>query len=227
MAYVERGSQPDYSELEVVPGAQAHSTEVAHGLEVDYAEHDPKGFPIACPIEDDGKIVSEKNILSTAYHKSLPPPPPPPPPPAIVCGLRRTTFWILAGVGAIVIAAAAIGGGVGGSLAHRSKSQPTASGQGNQTIPNNTTIPDNTTSRYQNLGIAALHWIEGANTSQYRVYYPQPNLSVVSESAWNSDTKSWTVSTITDEGADIKTNSPIACSAGYPHTNTSNSLVSP
>jgi hypothetical protein len=226
MANWERGSQPNYSELEVVPEAQTHSKEVAQGLEVNYSEHDPKAFPIARLREDDGKIVSEKNILSTAHHKSLPPPPPPAPapapaPPATVCGLRRRTFWILAGVGAIVVAAAAIGGGVGGSLAHRSKSQPTVSGQGNQTIPNNTT------SRYQNLGIAALHWIDGANTRQYRVYYPQANLPVVSESAWSSDTKSWTVSTITDEGADIKSNSPIACSAGYPHTNTSNALVSP
>lgn len=227
MLKAERKSQPDYSELEVVPNTYAHNAEVAQGLEVHYVEHDPKASPTARPPSKDGKIAydTDKKLLSLAeasdspevirqsQHKDLPPPPSP----ATTCGLPRKTFWILVSVATIIVAAAAIGGGVGGPLAHRNQPQPTARNQSQPSMPS---------PPVQNLSIAALHWVDGANTSQYRVYYQLSNASIVTESAWSSDTKNWSVSSITDQGADIKPSSPLACSAGYPHSNTSNALVS-
>ncbi|KAH8896042.1 hypothetical protein GQ53DRAFT_792454 [Thozetella sp. PMI_491] len=211
---------PDYSDLEVVPNTHPHIGEYAQGLETNWAEHDANALPILRPPSNDGKILSpvydgEGKIVSPTDAFGQPevlrddhqdPPPTPP----TICGLRRKTFWILAGVAAVIVVAAAVGGGVGGSLAAKSR--------------DNSSSPA-VTSPYVNLTIASLHWIDGANISQYRIYYQPPNASQVLESTWSSDAKNWSVSSITDAGADIKPNSPLTSTAGYPHTNTSNALV--
>jgi len=72
------------------------------------------------------------------------------------------------------------------------------------------------------LSISALQWVDGEGVSQYRVYYQSlgPDQTRILESAWNSNSQKWTASPIIDENV-VEFNTPIAASAGVPHTNTS------
>ncbi|KAI1384903.1 uncharacterized protein F4822DRAFT_416654 [Hypoxylon trugodes] len=211
-------SRPDYSNLEVVQNSdtlvQGHGLEVySHNTDPEavWVENDPNGLPIARPSSKEGKILTPASeppeVLRDSHQNNGDPPPAPPPPPPTICGIRRRTFWIVVGVVSFVVVAAAVGGGVGGYYAtHNSKDSSSAS-------------------TYQNLSIAALHWVDGSNTSQYRVYYQLDNQTDIFESAWESDNHTWSVSAISDLNSNAKKGTPLAAAAGYPHTNTSNALV--
>ncbi|ELQ33086.1 hypothetical protein OOU_Y34scaffold01003g5 [Pyricularia oryzae Y34] len=71
---------------------------------------------------------------------------------------------------------------------------------------------------YIGIGILGLIVIAAA------VYF-QSRDGAIMESAWNSTGNRWTVSRITDPGADIKPGTPLAASAGFPHVNTTWDVV--
>ncbi|KAI0140003.1 hypothetical protein F4776DRAFT_677254 [Hypoxylon sp. NC0597] len=208
-------STPDYSNLEVVENR--NTLIQGYGIEVSNAridpepaafERDPNTLPIPRPSSKDEKIVdpySQQNLNQQDHQLPLVS--------STICGIYRKTFWVIIGLVAFVIIAAAIGGGVGGHFAH----------QNNETQNNQTSL--NVTVTHQNLSIAALYWIDETNTSQYRIYYQPGNRTQVFESSWSSNNQTWTVSEIADPSLDIKFNTPLTSSAGYPHTNTSNALV--
>lgn len=225
-----------YSDLETVPAShrnlpQHDGLEVVpegyhHGYEYSYKQ----AVPAQHPFKDDKIAVSPDRQAPEVVgyqHTALSPPAPP-----TICGIRRKVFWILVGVAAFVVLAA-IGGGVGGYMSSRPKQASSDSViAGNTTSPTSGTSPTNPTSPtrapFQNLGIAALRWIDGKNINHYRVYTQSgaSSRSRIIESAWDSDGQTWTVSPITDEKVDkIKLGTPISVSAGHPHTNTSLELV--
>lgn len=147
------------------------------------------------------------------------------PKPPTICGIRRKVFWIVMGVTVFVTIVAAVGAGVGGYLASRPEQLPeNSTGSSDRADSLNPT-----NARFQNLSIAALHWVERNGVSQYRLYYSPPasqGEAHVLESAWSSDTRTWKVSPITDAGVDpIKPGTPIAASAGFYRTDTNNELV--
>ncbi|KAI3327054.1 hypothetical protein HD806DRAFT_485891 [Xylariaceae sp. AK1471] len=131
-----------------------------------------------------------------------------------VCGLPRRRFWALAAALALLIIGAAVGGGVGGSLAHRSHGHISSN-------PSNTT---KSSPILQNSSISAVQWKDGSMNNQYRVYV-QLKEGQILEAAWASNNPRWNTSTITDEGADIAPGTPITSSVGYPHVNTTFALV--
>lgn len=141
-----------------------------------------------------------------------------------IFGLRRKTFFILSPVVLVLIIAGAIGGGVGGTIATRSREQtatiPTA-------IPSSTSpqAPTTTRLRYANTGLAALQWTDLDGTLQKRLYY-QDNNDKLLESAWDNTTSfdaAWNINTISDA---VKPGTSIAAAAGYPHATYDYSLVS-
>lgn len=130
----------------------------------------------------------------------------------VICGIRRKTFWIVLGVVAAVVLAAAVGGGVGGYFANRSKDDTPRPGNDSA----NTT--DTNTAVTYRMSIAALKWEDPK--SHYRVYL-QPaykNDTQILESAWDSDTQRWSLTSITKLYTDIKPNAPLAAVAGIPHS---------
>lgn len=140
-----------------------------------------------------------------------------------IFGLRRKTFFILSPVVLVLIIAGAIGGGVGGTIATRSREQtatiPTA-------IPSSTSpqAPTTTRLRYANTGLAALQWTDLDGTLQKRLYY-QDNNDKLLESAWDNTTSfdaAWNINTISDA---VKPGTSIAAAAGYPHATYDYSLV--
>ncbi|KAK0712121.1 hypothetical protein B0H67DRAFT_587080 [Lasiosphaeris hirsuta] len=237
-----------YSNLEVVsPESEYHR---GQGIEVHHADHhaahhhddkkaqpvliesDPTAAPFARAPSREEKIFNPYSNAPEVFVAEQQHPTPErqdvhlPPPPPTICGIRRRTFWIIAGIAAIVIIAAAVGGGVGAST-NRTKQDPagaTNSAPPNSTSPTNTTRPVN-----RDVSIAALRWDDGASVSQFRLFFYETNNSTpnpILESAWSSDTRKWTVSAVTDPNIDtIKAATPLAASAGIPHTNTSFELV--
>ncbi|KAI0886488.1 uncharacterized protein GGS22DRAFT_198913 [Annulohypoxylon maeteangense] len=208
-------SKPDYSNLEVAenrnPLIQSYGIEVnddSNCLEPAAFERDPNTLPIPLSASKDEKVVgshiqfsglSPTSNQQDNYLSSTS---------STICGVRRMIFWVIIGVISLVIIAAAIGGGVGGHFTHHN----------NQTSSNSTHAT-------QDSYIAALHWIDGTNTSQYCIYYQPRNQNEVFESSWSSNNQTWAVSDITDPSFDVKPNTPLTSSAGYPYTNTNNSLV--
>lgn len=141
-----------------------------------------------------------------------------------VFGMRRRTFFILSPMVFALIIASAIGGGVGGTIATRSREQtatiPTA-------IPSSTSpqAPTTTRLRYTNTGLAALQWTDLDGTLQKRLYY-QDNNDRILESAWDNSTSfdaAWNINAISDA---VKPGTSIAAAAGYPFASYDSSLVS-
>ncbi|KAL5878155.1 hypothetical protein ACKVWC_007305 [Pyricularia oryzae] len=205
---------PDHSGLQVVPqhhdGLQAVNVD---GIEVDYRTAER---PWDHPSDKNGKFLVQdhsENGTST--------PAAPPKPQNTICGLRKRTFYIGIGILGLIVIAAAVGGGVGGSIAARNASQP----QEQQTppAPSPTNRPK-TSPVLQESALAGLNWKDASNDTHYQVYF-QSRDGAIMESAWNPTGNRWTVSRITDPGADIKPGTPLAASAGFPHVNTTWDVV--
>lgn len=227
-----------YSGLEVVqPPLEAAAHHSDPGIEVYHdpnlwkkpladgvlpAETDPHFSPLfARPSSRDAPEVAQNQ--HDGVYDNLPPPPP------TICGIRRRVFWVVAGIVAFVVVAGAVGGGVGGYFASKSSSAQGAGESDNGSPGSNTTTP--TRSAFQNISIAALGWTDASNVRQIRVYHATPSNSTnpprIIESSWDSVGAKWPVETVTDPAVDgIKAGTPMAASAGYPHTNTSFALVS-
>jgi hypothetical protein len=195
--------KPEHSDLEVCQGSSPTALKQGYGIEV----YNESATPEAAWIETDpttGPIARPSSKDGKILSGVLKPPDEgdkelPPPAPA---KRNLKPVWIVLGV---AIVAGAIGGGVGGHIAARNHNHASSSSD--------------------NLGITALRWIDGANISHYRVYHQQLDQTQILESSWNSDDRTWTVSSIADASVDIKQATPLTSSAGYPHTNVSNALV--
>ncbi|KAK4231924.1 hypothetical protein QBC38DRAFT_353556 [Podospora fimiseda] len=182
------------------------------------AESDPNYAPLFARFS-----LREAPEVVPNYQDGPPHPDPPPPTPRI-CGIRRRVFWIVAAIVTFIVIAGAVGGGVGGHYASKSSSPQ---GQGASPGPNTTT---STKPTFYNLSIAALGWTDVDSVRQIRVYHTTPpnstHRSRILESSWDSVDSKWSVQSITDPTVDgLKPGTPMTASAGYPHTNTSISLV--
>lgn len=119
------------------------------------------------------------------------------------CGIPSKRFWVYVGfLVAAVVVALGVGLGTHFGLNHSSS---TAKSFSSATV--------------NNMSIAAVHWLDVDNVSQYRVFFQAKNQSKVLQSASNSDDKNWTVSTITTANTDVRTGTPLSAVAGYLNTN--------
>jgi hypothetical protein len=204
----------DYSDLEVDQRGRAYEgLEVrrASGLELDHRgalEFDPNAPPQpATQFSTDAKVADVRlESLEAQRHDGR-------------FSGRRTRILLVA---AILLLAAAIGGGLGGGLAARNRALT-------QT-PTSTSAPPPShfdfSPVYGNSSLAATEWQEQVtNVTHYRVYF-QAKTGTIWESAWDSNSSTWTVSPITDSGADIKMGTPLTAVNGYPHINSSWAVVS-
>ncbi|TLS21589.1 uncharacterized protein PpBr36_10132, partial [Pyricularia pennisetigena] len=204
--------------LQVVP--QHHDglqTVNDDGIEVD---HSTATQPWDHPSDKNGKFLVQDHGENAT---GAPTAPPPTPKQNTICGLRKQTFYVLVGVLGFVVIAAAVGGGVGGSIAARNASQSQEQQQPSAPTPAPTNRPK-TSPVLQESALAGLNWRDASNETHYRVYF-QSRDGAVMESARNSAGNQWTVSRITDPGADIKSGTPLAASAGFPHVNTTWDVV--
>lgn len=142
-----------------------------------------------------------------------------------ICGLSHRTALIITAV-ALVIVIGAVGGGVGVMMATRRG----RTAQGQTSAPSPTPSPKIKSSPVlQNSSLAALQWTDSVGSTvvdHYHVYY-QLTDGTIAESAWDSDTATWTVSRITDPSTDVALGTPLSAAAGYPHVNTSLGIVRP
>ncbi|KAI4256404.1 MAG: hypothetical protein L6R42_006244 [Xanthoria sp. 1 TBL-2021] len=201
------------------------------GLEVDqHSQRNGDDAPIAVlPQEekitnyDNGKII---DFHDGGKHVAAIPVPMrqseievPTPAPKIL-GLKRKTFIRLLLAVLIIIMGSAIGGGVGGTqTAYERKESGSLPDPAPSTVP--ATIPTNVplpTPRepYQKTGLAALQWTDLDGISHSRVYY-QDSLNRIRESAWDNSTSwrsPWQIDVISNA---VKSGTPLAAAAGYPH----------
>ncbi|KAK3358233.1 hypothetical protein B0T25DRAFT_541205 [Lasiosphaeria hispida] len=230
-----------YSNLEVVQSPDSDLNH-GHGVEIYPAQHaekkaqmiesDPTAAPFARPSSREEKIfnpyssapevvIEEQRPHATSERQDAYLPPPP----RTICGIRPRIFWIIVGISAVIIIAAAVGGGVGASLSNRAKQDPASStNPPDSSSPTNSTRPVN-----RDVSISALRWADAADVSQYRLFFHQSTNTTpapILESAWSSDSRKWTVLPVTDANVDsVKVGTPMAASAGIPHTNTSFEVV--
>ncbi|KAL9118892.1 MAG: hypothetical protein Q9187_004552, partial [Circinaria calcarea] len=198
-------------------------------LEVDHnrwLENDGKAAPIVYQDPKDEKIISYNDVGKQAVVvdlSSYPSESSCPTEEHKILGLRRKKFFILLLVVLVLIIAGAVGGGIGGTIAARSRVQ-------SATIPTDNpspTLPQSPTTtrvQYANTGLAAMQWTNPNGTLHKRLYY-QDNKDKIRESAWNNNTAftaAWEVNPISDA---VKPGTPIAAAAGYPHASYNYSLV--
>lgn len=209
-------NRASYSNLEVVPPDPAHQPA---GLEVYQHDHRQDPQPVTAeqersplPIYAPPEYTTEK-IANPGAAGPVPPYPESeaarPEPRVTICGLRPKIFWSLMVLLAIVIVVA-IAGGVGGYYGSKSRHSGGSS------------LNDSSTS---NANIASLHWTDVDGVDQYRVYVRLPAADYITESAWNTTSRAWTVTNVTSSSQSIGEITPVAAVAGYPHVNINNTLV--
>ena len=133
-----------------------------------------------------------------------------------IFGLTRKTFFFLLAVVLVL-------GGVIGSSAARN-GEYTAAVPTNTPSPTPPQAPTTTQALYANTGLAAMQWTDLNGTLHKRLYY-QDNNDKIRESAWDNSTAfdtAWVTNIISDA---VKSGTPIAAAAGYPHASYSYSLV--
>lgn len=129
-------------------------------------------------------------------------------PPSRTCGIPTKRFYIYVGV-ALVIVVVALAVGLGTSFGIHS---------------GNGASKSSSSAAVSNMSIAALHWVDVDNLSQYRVYAQAENQSKVLQSSSSSDNQNWTVSTITSANANVQLGTPLTAIVGYYNTDL-NTLV--
>ncbi|KAI6357976.1 hypothetical protein MCOR25_007490 [Pyricularia grisea] len=203
--------------------ASHYNTPDHSGLQVVSQDHD--GLQA---VNDDGIEVDHRTTTNPWDHPSdkngTDTPVAPPMRQDIICGLRKRAFYIVVVVIGLIVIAAAVGGGVGGSIAARNASQSQEQQQQPSTPTPAPTNRPKTSPVLQESALAALNWQDASNDTHYQVYF-QSRDGAIMESAWNSTSNRWTVSRITDPGADIKSGTPLTASAGFPHVNTTWDVV--
>ena len=139
-----------------------------------------------------------------------------------ICGIRRKIFWVIVGVVAFLVVAAAVGGGVGAHFASKSRESQqveevattedndltTTPSNPSKTDTNSTTATETTV--HQNLTMSAIQWTDSDGIDHYCVYTQPLGQSRILESAWDSRSKKWTVTSITDQSVAIKKGTPIS-----------------
>lgn len=214
------------------PKTVQHST-----LEVDqdhWLENDRKAAPIAVQDADEEKIISYedgkmlsygsgiiasyanvgKELVGAKVDKPLPDRPRAKDERKIM-GMKPKMFFILLTLVIFATTAIGIGGGVGGALTVRDRKK-----QGVESV-----ISPSQETKYANTGLAAMQWTDLKGTLHKRLYY-QDHSCKIREAAWNNNTaydSTWQVNIISDA---VKSGTPIAAVAGYPHASYNYSLVS-
>lgn len=140
-------------------------------------------------------------------------------------GSKRNTRKRLIGLALVVIVVTVIGGSVGGTRAiHKSADADDQNPGGPSTDV--TSDPSPTTPLpFKNTGLAAMQWTDLNGTLHRRLYY-QDFSARIRESSWDNSSAfnaQWDIHTIGDA---VKSETPIAAVAGYPHANHTYSLVS-
>lgn len=67
-------------------------------------------------------------------------------------------------------------------------------------------------------GLAATQWSDREGVKHYRVYF-QDEKNAILESAWDSNSTGWTVSTVAGAEMGVRRNTPIGVMNGWPHAN--------
>ncbi|KAL8991211.1 MAG: hypothetical protein Q9169_007922 [Polycauliona sp. 2 TL-2023] len=211
------------------------------GLELDRrSQRDGHLAPIAISPQE-GKIAAYDNGKIIDFHdggKHVVPTPPPTrhvdsqvftPTPEVtprIFGLKRKTFFYLLLVGLLIILAGAVGGGVGVTRSARAKEESrTSSNLAPPPVPTSIIVSRPPPGRYINTGLAALQWIDLDGTLHKNVYY-QDRTNKIRESASENSTSlrsPWQINTISDS---VKSGTPLAAVAGYPHADYDYSPVS-
>ena len=160
------------------------------------------------PIRDFGeeKIPKQAVVTVIDLDRELPPLPKEA---RLLCRLRPWLIRTIVSFATVTVIAAIIGGSVGGVLSRRHDSQASVS--------NTTHLKHKKTSPVlQNSKMASLQYMDKRNITHYRVYF-QDKTGILQESAWDSDSKIWTVADISDPSVDVQMGTPLACACGYPH----------
>lgn len=138
--------------------------------------------------------------------------------------------WLVIALIIVCLVAAIVGITVGATASARQKPSTEPVGQQSAGAASNSSTlssPVNNQNSLQLLPethLVATQWAE-ANVNHYRIYYQASN-GMLWESAWDNDTASWTSSQITRDGTNIKAGTSLAAVVGYPHANTTYTLVS-
>ncbi|GAW23428.1 hypothetical protein ANO14919_129870 [Xylariales sp. No.14919] len=135
--------------------------------------------------------------------------------------LTRKHFWVLVTLLILAIIGAGVGGGVGATVGRGTRRQGAEQGAGNRVNTTTTTPPSLI---FQNSSVAAVHWKDSSGNKEYRVYVQEKDGSIL-EAAWASNMPTWNSSRITEEGHDIMLGTPLTSSVGYPHADSTLSLV--
>jgi hypothetical protein len=142
-----------------------------------------------------------------------------------ICGLSRKRFLILV-TGIVIIILAAVGTGVGVGVHMASRTSSERGSQESEPTNSTTTTTPGIPAPVSDLSISSLHWTDDDGTNQYRLYHQPENQTSILESAWNSKSQSWAVTTIANGSVQvIRPRTPLAASAGYPNTETKFAIV--
>ena len=148
-----------------------------------------------------------------------------------ILGVRKSYFWAGIAVVTLLIIAGAVGAGVGAtrhksSSGSNSGSSSSGSGSGSSTTsggsaPSSTTTVNTGIKRGSSL--ASLAWTVTESRYQYRVYY-QDDDNAIKESAFDSMSGSWRVTTIVD-GRDVLPDTSIATTSSKQSSADSDTVV--
>ncbi|RWA05290.1 hypothetical protein EKO27_g9816 [Xylaria grammica] len=121
----------------------------------------------------------------------------------------------------LAIIGAGVGGGVGATVGRGTRRQGAEQDAGNR-VNTTTIIPPSLI--LGNSSVTAVHWKDSSGNKEYRVYVQEKDGSIL-EAAWASNMPTWNSSRITEEGYDIMLGTPLTSSVGYPHADSTLSLV--
>lgn len=205
--------RPGHSTLEVAPGLghveglREDNLQAYHpGVDQDADGAIPYHPGVAGNKYSEGPIPSEKGTDQSTVGSAKK---------RIICGLSRQAFWLIVFIIVLIVIGAVVGGAVGGTRGG-SKS-PASSGQSASSSGVDTGIRNDSS-------LAAVAWEVNSTHYQYRVYY-QDDRDSIKESAYDSATGSWTVSTVVD-GTGVSPGTSIAATSSKHAVSGSDSTVS-
>jgi hypothetical protein len=155
-----------------IPEVDREATARYDGLEV--VKHEVDNFP----------KVEQANVPEV--RDSIPPGSPQ------ILGLRRRTFWILVAFGVVLVVAGAIAGAVVGTSAKQKSGSDAEPSEESSSSSN-----QNPNGLYNGSKLATANFTDEAGHANYLVFY-QLNSGALQMSTWNSSSKRWLVSPVTD-----------------------------